>query len=100
MPTYDYKCRSCDVVFERFQRITEDPISICPECSGQVRRLIVGGTGVIFKGSGFYVTDNKKSGITSSPGKIANTTDTKKETATAVKDTPEKKTENKKAESN
>ena len=100
MPTYDYKCRSCDAVFERFQRITEDPISICPECSGQVRRLIVGGTGVIFKGSGFYVTDNKKPDITSSPGKIANTADTKKETATAVKDTPEKKTENKKAESN
>ena len=56
MPTYDYKCRDCDIVFERFQRITDDPLLVCPECSGQVRRLIAGGTGVIFKGSGFYVT--------------------------------------------
>ena len=61
MPNYDYECRHCNHVFEVFQRITEDPISVCPKCGGSVKRLIGGGIGVIFKGSGFYTTDYKRS---------------------------------------
>jgi len=57
MPTYEYKCEKCGITFERFQKITEEPIKKCPECGGPVRRLISAGAGVIFKGSGFYATD-------------------------------------------
>lgn len=62
MPTYDYECKSCSHTFEAFQSISEAPLSSCPECGGPVRRLIGGGTGIIFKGSGFYVNDSRKSG--------------------------------------
>ena len=57
MPTYEYECDKCGTTFERFQRMTEDPVKKCPECGGPVRRLIGAGAGVIFKGSGFYATD-------------------------------------------
>ena len=57
MPTYEYECEKCGVTFERFQKITEEPVKECPECGGPVRRLIGAGAGVIFKGSGFYATD-------------------------------------------
>lgn len=58
MPTYEYVCDSCGHEFERFQPITAAPIRKCPKCTFRsVRRLITGGAGVIFKGSGFYQTD-------------------------------------------
>jgi putative FmdB family regulatory protein len=56
MPTYEYECEKCGI-FEKFQNIKEDPIEKCPECGGPVKRLIGAGAGVIFKGSGFYITD-------------------------------------------
>ena len=62
MPTYEYKCLDCGIQFDRFQRITEDPIQECPECSGQTKRLIGAGAGLIFKGSGFYITDYRSEG--------------------------------------
>lgn len=61
MPTYEYECKDCKHRFEEFQKITDTPLSKCPKCGGQLRRLITGGVGLIFKGSGFYVTDYKKS---------------------------------------
>jgi putative FmdB family regulatory protein len=61
MPTYDYRCLACGHRFEAMQRITEAPLSRCPKCKGKVKRLIGGGAGVIFKGSGFYVTDSRAS---------------------------------------
>ena len=58
MPTYEYKCDACGATFERFQSITAEPIKRCPECGkAKVRRLIGTGAGLIFKGSGFYITD-------------------------------------------
>ena len=60
MPTYEYECKTCGYNFETFQAITDEPVKICPMCGKDVRRLIFGGTGVIFKGSGFYVTDKSK----------------------------------------
>ena len=66
MPTYDYKCTECNYTFELFQRMSEEPVKICPKCSGVVKRLIGMGAGTIFKGSGFYQTDykNKPANIT------------------------------------
>jgi putative FmdB family regulatory protein len=63
MPTYEYECRECLHRFEEFQKITDKPLSTCPKCGGRLRRLITGGIGLIFKGSGFYVTDYKKSSL-------------------------------------
>ena len=57
MPTYEYECRECSHSFEAFQAMSDEPLKTCPECGREVRRLIFGGSGVIFKGSGFYVTD-------------------------------------------
>ena len=58
MPLYEYQCEVCGVRFERMQRMSDDPVKTCPECCGSVRRLIQP-VGIIFKGSGFYVTDNR-----------------------------------------
>jgi putative FmdB family regulatory protein len=57
VPTYEYECKKCGHVFEEFQRITAEPLSKCPKCSGKVVRLPGAGAGIIFKGSGFYATD-------------------------------------------
>lgn len=95
MPTYDYKCTQCGHDFEMFQSMSEDHIKKCPECEGIVRRLVGGGSGLIFKGSGFYLTDygkgkNQKKKADGQNGKEKKTTKTDK--------TKEKKTENKKSE--
>ena len=60
MPTYKYRCNECDHEFEVRQRMSDDPITECPVCGGGVRR-VVGSVGIVFKGSGFYVTDNRSS---------------------------------------
>jgi len=58
MPTYEYKCDACGNKFEKFQSIKSGPIRKCPSCGkSKVRRLISTGAGLIFKGSGFYITD-------------------------------------------
>ncbi|WP_103680196.1 FmdB family zinc ribbon protein [Alkalispirochaeta sphaeroplastigenens] len=76
MPNYDYQCRSCGHTFETFQSMSADALVDCPSCEKpELRRLITGGTGVIFKGSGFYVTDSKSksSGAGSATGSTAST---------------------------
>jgi len=63
MPTYDYECRQCGHRFDQFQNMSDDPLSVCPSCGEDaLKRLVGGGIGVIFKGSGFYVNDSKSSG--------------------------------------
>jgi len=59
MPIYEYECGLCQFHFERKQGFDEEPIAVCPECQGKARRVIHS-IPVIFKGSGFYVTDNRK----------------------------------------
>ncbi|HPC70912.1 MAG TPA: zinc ribbon domain-containing protein [Treponema sp.] len=61
MPTYEYECKTCGHSFEVFQNMSDPVLKTCPECGKEVRRLINGGTGIIFKGSGFYVTDKGSS---------------------------------------
>jgi len=70
MPTYEYECKECSHNFEAFQAMSDEPLKTCPECGKEIRRLIFGGTGVIFKGSGFYVTDKNKgrSGVAAKSG--------------------------------
>lgn len=57
MPTYEYLCESCGYKFEKFQKMSDKPIKKCPKCRRSVRRLIGAGAGIIFKGSGFYPTE-------------------------------------------
>ncbi len=60
MPIYEYECNLCCSRFERRQRFDEEPVAICPKCQGKARRVIHS-IPIIFKGSGFYTTDNRKS---------------------------------------
>jgi putative FmdB family regulatory protein len=63
MPTYEYKCSACGEQFEKFQSIMAPPIKKCPACGrNKAQRLISAGAGLIFKGSGFYITDYRDSG--------------------------------------
>ena len=60
MPTYVYKCDKCGYHFEKLQKFSDKPVKVCPRCSGHVKRLIHA-TGVVFKGSGWYITDSRGS---------------------------------------
>jgi len=63
MPTYEYACQSCDHEFEQFQSMKDAPLEECPECGEKkLKRLVGGGAGLIFKGTGFYITDYRKPG--------------------------------------
>jgi putative FmdB family regulatory protein len=64
MPTYEYQCHKCGHTFEEFQSIKAEPLQKCTKkgCRGKVRRLIGAGAGLLFKGSGFYITDYRSEG--------------------------------------
>ena len=73
MPTYDYICNDCEKMYEYFQSMSDAPIKECPECKkNSLRRVISGGTGLIFKGSGYYLTDYKNKKKQSSENKKSN----------------------------
>jgi len=59
MPVYEYECSCCHFHFDRKQRFDEEPVAMCPKCRGKARRVIHS-IPIIFKGSGFYITDNRK----------------------------------------
>jgi len=81
MPTYDYHCDACGHQFEAFQSMKDDALTMCPQCAQDaLRRIITGGAGVIFKGSGFYVNDSKSGGA-------AKTTPKKTSDASGASDT-------------
>ncbi len=67
MPIYEYECSLCHFHFERRQRFDEEPVAICPKCQGKARRVLHS-IPVIFKGSGFYITDNRKGGTDEKAG--------------------------------
>jgi len=58
VPTYQYACTECDHAFEQFQSFSEDSLTVCPRCEGRLRKVF-NAVGVVFKGSGFYRTDNR-----------------------------------------
>ena len=75
MPTYDYLCRECGEKFEHFQSMSSSPLNKRPNCkvkNCKVERIISGGTGLIFKGSGYYLTDYKNKKTQSSENKKSN----------------------------
>jgi putative FmdB family regulatory protein len=59
MPTYEYTCRDCGHTFDVVQKMTDDALTVCPECGGQLRKVF-GVPAIAFKGSGFYATDHGK----------------------------------------
>ena len=89
MPLYTYRCNDNDHEFQVRQRMMDEPITVCPVCGGPVRR-VVSSVGVVFKGSGFYVTDNRSSkanGKVSKP-KHSESTDRASELATQLHKSP------------
>lgn len=92
MPTYEYECDACGHRFEKFQSITAAPIKKCPICGkSKVRRLISGGAGLIFKGSGFYITDYRSEGYkTAAKAESGGTGDSKASDAKATSETSAK----------
>jgi len=64
MPTYEYECAKCGKTFDVFQSMKDEPLKTCPnkKCKGKVKRLLGTGAGLIFKGSGFYITDYRSEG--------------------------------------
>ncbi len=61
MPTYEYECEKCRKRFEAFQKMSEPPLARCPDCAGEVKRLIGTGAGIIYRGGGFYTTEYRSS---------------------------------------
>jgi putative FmdB family regulatory protein len=73
MPTYDYACKKCGHRFEAFQSMNDDQLTTCPQCTTEsLQRLIGAGAGLVFKGSGFYLTDYKKSSSTPAAASATN----------------------------
>jgi putative FmdB family regulatory protein len=62
MPTYEYRCRACGTDFEKFQRMSDEPVADCPKCGAAAERRLSAGAGLLFKGSGFYITDYRSEG--------------------------------------
>ena len=87
MPLYEYQCESCSARFERIQKFSDPPETVCPTCGGPVRKLL-SSPAIQFKGSGFYITDYaKKSGESSSSGSSSSSSSTDSTSASgAAKD--------------
>ena len=73
MPIYEYRCESCDAVSEKLVRNGKEPTA-CPECGAEALKRLISRAGIIFKGSGFYVTDSKSSSSNGSAGKSDSST--------------------------
>jgi putative FmdB family regulatory protein len=86
VPIYGYRCTNCGHQFEIQQRMSDDPLKVCPKCQGKLTKVLYP-TGVIFKGSGFYTTDYKASGKSSENGSTSGS-DAKPETKPETKSEP------------
>ena len=94
MPTYEYECTVCGNRFERRQSMKEDPLTDCPSCQGKVRRVLFP-VGIVFKGSGFYVTDNRKPGLVGNGDKSSTPNDGEQKSDTQTETKVETKAETK-----
>ena len=79
MPTYQYRCTVCSKELEAVQKFSDPALSTCPACSGDLRK-VYSAVGVVFKGSGFYATDSRRSTSASKP---ASSTETKTDSTPA-----------------
>lgn len=93
MPIYTYRCEKCGVQFDRKQKFSDDPLTICPDCQTETLRKVYLPVGIVFKGSGFYATDNR-----SPSGMDYSKSDSKDTAESDSKPKVEKKTEKKKSE--
>lgn len=105
MPVYTYRCESCGIQFEKTQKFSDQPLTRCPECNQKALRKVYTPVGIVFKGSGFYSTDNRSpSGLNRSTSEKSNSTEKTVESSTVEKkadpapastpsSTPEKNTE-------
>ena len=95
MPTYEYECQKCHKTFELFQSMKDEPVKICPEkkCKGKVKRLLGTGAGLIFKGSGFFITDYRSEGYKQAAKKDSGSSSESSSTKTPTP--PAKKSEGK-----
>ncbi len=95
MPTYEYQCKSCDHRFEIWQKMTDNPLTVCPECNGTIRRVFFP-AGIVFKGSGFYKTDHGSGAVAAGNHKDGQNGDkegaSKVESKSENKDSSESKT--------
>jgi putative FmdB family regulatory protein len=105
MPTYEYLCEKCGHEFEKFQSMADKPLSMCPEtlCAqkrwgkGRVKKLISSGTGLIFKGSGFYITDYRSEGYKEAAKKESGSVDSAGKSDKPAADKPAASAESKPA---
>lgn len=96
MPTYTYKCNNCGYRFDQYQHFADDPLELCPNCHEIALRKVYQPVGIVFKGKGFYATDNRSpSGMTSQKadngdsGSVASSTETASgEAKSATAETP------------
>jgi putative FmdB family regulatory protein len=92
MPTYEYKCKACGFDLEEFQSITEEPLKHCPNCdTDNLVRVLGTGVGLIFKGTGFYLTDYKKSHVSHNEGEKKKSKPEGKESKPATPSTDKEK---------
>ena len=87
MPTYVYRCQQCNNHLEVIQKFSDAPLKVCPKCQGQLRRVIHA-SGIVFKGSGWYVTDSRSSSPTSKPAPKEKDTDKSDKSDSAKTDAP------------
>ena len=92
MPIYTYRCENCGVQFERRQKFSDEPLIRCPECNKNSLRKVYLPVGIVFKGSGFYATDNR------SPSGSRNTTKSSSEESSSSSEPSTSKTEITKSE--
>jgi putative FmdB family regulatory protein len=97
LPTYGYRCTECKTEFERFQKITDPPVTVCESCGAPVKKIIYP-VGIQFKGPGFYVTDYKGAGkepVSSKPADSGASADSSKATESSSTTDTSKTTESK-----
>ncbi|HEY3479391.1 MAG TPA: FmdB family zinc ribbon protein [Streptomyces sp.] len=84
MPTYQYQCTECGEGLEAVQKFTDDALTVCPNCSGRLRKVF-SAVGVVFKGSGFYRTDSRGSSSSSAPATKSGGSDSKSDSGSGSK---------------
>jgi putative FmdB family regulatory protein len=85
MPTYEYRCRSCGHSFDIVQKMADAPLTHCPECGGELRKVFAP-PAISFKGSGFYATDHGKKAKSSTSSDTSKSETSKKDSSSTSKD--------------
>ena len=93
MPIYTYRCENCGVQFEKTQKFSDAPLTRCPECNKKSLRKVYTPVGIVFKGSGFYATDNRSPSGTRSYSEHSPATEKKSTESESTASPNEKKTE-------